>query len=137
MKGYRGKNLTYVKIGGEKLCFTMGDITENRTTSTISTRNDDSAGYEDKLLGDQDITITGTFLYALESDLVAGQLALIGAAVTNSEIPIVEWAYETAVGSKNFTANAGITSWTETAGDPQTIAFTLAILDKPVVGVQA
>ena len=137
MSGYRGQDLAYLKIGAVGLEKVKGDLTFSVTNGTIDTRDNDSAGYEEKIIGDQAITISGSFNYQLESDSAPAQLALMTAGLGNVEIPLVEWGFEDKAGAKKWTAGASVSDMSPAGGDPQVVSFTLTILEKPTAGVQS
>ena len=59
MAGYRGKDLAYFKFGAATLTKTKGDLTINIANGEIDLRDDGSAGYNEALMGDQTVTISG------------------------------------------------------------------------------
>ena len=131
----RGKDNVYLKIGTDQLENIVGDLSFAITNGTIPVKDDDSDGFEEKIAGDQDIVISGTFFYQLEADTATAQIALMTAATTNAVIPIVEWGYETGTGIDAFTATA-TASVTPDRGDAQKVAFAITILSKPVITAQ-
>ncbi len=134
--GYRGQDLSYLKVGSDTLTNTKGDATIAITNPEIDTSDDSSNGSEEFLLGNQSAVITATVNYQKEADAAAAQLALIDAAYAKTELTY-EWAYETGVGIRNWTGSGKVTSHGSTNGDPQTMTFTIKINGGATQGTQA
>ena len=137
MAGKRGKDLAYLKIGTTKLGNIKGDLNISFSNAEIDVRDDSSNGYNEVIQGDQTITISGSYNYQLENDQDAAQTALTTAGTSNTIISDVKWAFEEVAGSKEWTADAIVTEFGGTNGDPQTISFTLRITEKPVESAQS
>lgn len=135
MAGYRGKNLTYLNIGTDALENTKGDLSISVAQDEIDTRDDDSDGYNDAIPGDQTITISGSFNFMTDADTAPGQDALIAASI-NQTVQEFTWAYESATGVDEYTADGFVTSLDSVNGDPQTMSFSIRIAEKPAVAAQ-
>ncbi len=105
MAGYRGKELSYLKIGADNLENTKGDLSISISVDEIDVKDDSSDGYNEAIAGDQTITISGSFNYQLEADGSAAQQAIIEAGTSNGTLATVEYAFEDVAGSKKWTAD--------------------------------
>ena len=137
MAGYRGKDLAYLKIATNLLTNTKGDLSIAITNGEIDTRDDDSAGYNEAIMGDQTLVISGSFNYQKEADAAAAQLALIDAAFDQSSSLALEWAYETTATARSYTGTGFVTDCSSTNGDPETFSFSIRVESKPTEGVQS
>ncbi len=137
MAGYRGKDLAYLKIATNLLTNIKGDLAIAITNGEIDTRDNDSDGYNEAIMGDQTMVISGSFNYTKEADTATAQLALIDAAFDQTTSLALEWAYETTVGARKYTGTGFVTDCSATAGDPETFSFSMRVDAKPTEGTQA
>ena len=136
MAGYRGKDLAYLKIATNELTNTKGDLSIAITNGEIDVRDDDSAGYNEAIMGDQTIVISGSFNYQKEADTATAQLALIDAAFDQTSSLALEWAYETTSGARKYTGTGFVTDCSSTNGDPETFSFSIRVESAPTEGTQ-
>ena len=136
MAGYRGKDLAYFKFGAATLTKTKGDLTINIANGEIDVRDDGSAGYNEALMGDQTVTISGSFNYMKESDAATAQLALLDAARAQTASTAVEYAYELGAGKRKYTSTGFVTSLSSVNGDPETMSFTVRVNAAVTAGTQ-
>lgn len=136
MAGYRGKDLAYLKITSNDLTNTKGDLSISISNGEIDVRDDDSDGYNEAIVGDQTITISGSFNYQKEGDTATAQLALIDAAFDQTAEVALEWAYETKAGSRKYTGKGFVTECSSTNADPATFSFSIRVIEAPTEGTQ-
>ena len=134
MAGYR--KLGYLKVATNKLTNIKDDLAISITNGEIDTRDSDSAGYNEAIMGDQTIVISGSFNYQKEADTATAQLALIDAAFDQTSSLAFEWAFETTSGARKYTGNGFVTECSPTNGDPETFSFSIRIKEKPTEGTQ-
>ena len=134
--GTRGQDIAYLKVGANKLTNDKRDLTVTWTNAEIDTADASSAGYAEAIMGDQNVTISGSFNYQLEASAAAAQLAIIDAGADQSDLTL-EWAIEELAGARKWTGTGFVTSCAPVNGDPSTISFTIRIKSKPTQGTQS
>jgi len=132
---YKGKDLAFLKIGTDKLLGIKEDLKISISRGTIGANSNESGGYNDKIIGNADITISGSFLYYKEADTSTAQQALLAAAFAGTKVTI-EYAYEELVGSKKW-AGIGSVSIDDDNGEIGSVSFTIEVLENPTEGTQA
>ena len=133
--GFRGQDISYLKISGVALANTKGDISIANTRDEIDVADDSSAGYNETIVGNGKSVISGSFNYVLEGTNQA-QEDIMDAALDGGDLSL-EWAYETGAGKKSYTGTGFVTDASSTNGDPQTVSFSITIKSKPTAGTQA
>lgn len=137
MAGYRGKDLAYLKVATNELTNTKGDLSISITNGEIDVRDDSSAGYNEAIIGDQTVTISGSFNYQKEADTATAQLALIDAAFDQTAELALEWAYETTASARKYTGTGFVTECSSTNADPETFSFSIRVNEAPDEGTQS
>ena len=142
MAGYRGQDLTYLKIGlsadpTDVLKETKGDLSITVDNAEIDTSSDSSGGDHEFILGNGTKTITGSFNYAKQADANGTAQHVIIDAAYSKALVYVEYALETtATTGKNYKGSGYVLSCGSTNGDPQTQSFTIKLSGAVTQGTQ-